>query len=56
MLGRTKMLGGVLVLRTVAAAHVPAGPAHSQVNPPVPRCETLLAAGRVGLLVVTALR
>ena len=44
MFGRMIMLGGVLVLRIVAAADVPAGPAQAKMHPGVAAREAFLAA------------
>ena len=43
--GRAKVFRGVFVLRGIAAADVPAGEAHSQMDPSVLHFQTLLAAG-----------
>src|SRR6267143_6893119 len=48
MPGFLEMLGGVLVLRIVAAADVPARPAQAQMHPGVSRREAFLAAVGVG--------
>src|SRR5713101_7241477 len=45
MAGRVKVLRGVFVLRGIAAADVPTGEAHSQMDPAVLHFQTLLAAG-----------
>ena len=45
MAGRAKVFRGVFVLRGIAAAHVPAGEAHPQVDPAILSFQTLLAAG-----------
>jgi len=47
-----EMFGGVFVLRGIAAAHVPARQAQSQVNPVVPHSQAFLAAFRVRLNIV----
>src|SRR5437879_3304091 len=44
MPGLLEMLGGVLVLRVVAASDVPARPAQAKMHPSVARCEAFLAA------------
>src|SRR5437867_6970354 len=52
MPGLLEMLGGVLVLRVVAASDVPARPAQAKVHPAVSHCEAFLAtigAGHGGL-------
>ena len=41
--GGMMVLGGVLVLRAVAAPHLPADQAHPQVDPGIARIEALLA-------------
>jgi hypothetical protein len=46
------MLGGVLVLRGIAAADVPACEAHTKVNPGIAGFQAFLAAARVRLHVV----
>jgi hypothetical protein len=51
VVGRMIMFGGVLVLGTVAAAHVAAGQAQAKVNPAVAHLQTLLASGGMGLYV-----
>jgi len=43
MLRRMEMLGRVPILRIVAAADVPTGPADSQMDPAVAQLEALLA-------------
>ena len=48
VLRRVEMLGGVLVLRTVTAAHVTTVQAHAQVNPGVASLQTLFTALCVG--------
>src|SRR5437016_8760889 len=48
MPGLAEMLGGVLVLRVVAAADVPARPAKAKMHPGVSRSEAFLAAVRFG--------
>src|SRR6266446_6929842 len=48
MPGLLEVLGGVLVLRVVAAADVPAFPAQAKMHPGVPRREAFLAAVGVG--------
>jgi hypothetical protein len=47
-----EMLGGVLVFRGIAAAHVAAGQAQAQVYPGVAHLQAFLAAARVRLDVV----
>jgi len=47
MFGAVEMLGGVLVLRRIAAAHVPARQAQAQMNPAIAKFDTLLAHMRV---------
>ena len=42
-----RVLGGMLVLRRVAAAHVAARHAQAQVHPGVPRLQAVLAAAAV---------
>src|SRR5215213_326826 len=51
-----EVLGGVLVGRRVAAAHVAAGAAHPQVHPPASALQALLAAVGVRLHVVDLVR
>ena len=46
MVGRVKVFGGVLVLRGIAAANVPADEAETQMNPAIACLETILAAVR----------
>ena len=46
---RTEMLGGVRVLRRIAAADVPALEARSQVHPAVPSFEAFFAAIGTGM-------
>src|SRR6266705_2244010 len=48
MPGLLEMLGGVLVLRFVAAADMPARPAQAKMHPGVSGGEAFLAAARVG--------
>src|SRR6266581_2337328 len=48
MPGLLEMLGGVLVLRVVAASDVPARPAQAKMHPGVSRGEAFLAAVGVG--------
>src|SRR5436190_3514061 len=48
MPGLLEMLGGVLVLRLVAAADVPTLPAQAKMHPGVSGGEAFLAAARVG--------
>jgi hypothetical protein len=43
----TKMLGGMLVFRTVAAPHVPAGFAKAQLHPGIAGLQTLFATIRL---------
>lgn len=43
MLRRVEMLGRVFILRVVATADVPAGPAESQMDPGVAQLKALLA-------------
>jgi hypothetical protein len=52
VLGIVEMFGGVFVLRGIAAAHVPARQAQSQVNPVIPHFQAFLAAFRVRLHIV----
>src|SRR5690348_2363007 len=49
--GGVRMLAGMFVARRVAAAHVPAGHAQPQMEPPIARLHAFLAPGRVGLYV-----
>src|SRR5205823_5760088 len=49
MLGGMEMLGGMLILGRIAAAHVAAGQAQAQVHPSVAHFQTLLASARVRL-------
>jgi hypothetical protein len=44
-----KVFGGVLALRLVAAAHVPAGDTQAQVDPTIAGLQALFAAIGVGL-------
>jgi hypothetical protein len=44
-----KMLGGVPVLRGIAAADMPACEAQTKVHPPVPHLQTFFAAFRMRL-------
>ena len=48
MAGGVKVPGGVLVGRRVAAADMPADEAHAQMDPPIPRFQTILAALSAG--------
>jgi hypothetical protein len=48
MAGVMKMLGGMFVLRRIAAAHVPADHAHPQVNPGVAHFDALCTDVNVG--------
>src|SRR6266567_2531457 len=48
MLRRAEVLRGMLVLRIVAAAHVPAGPAQPKVHPRVSHGQALLTARGIG--------
>ena len=48
MVGRVEMLGGVLILRRVAAADMPAFETEAQVNPRIPDSQTILTAIRAG--------
>jgi hypothetical protein len=41
--GGVKMLGGMLVLRRIAASHVPAFQAHSQMYPRIAGLDAILA-------------
>jgi hypothetical protein len=54
--GRVKMLGGVLVLRIVAAADMAADQAHAQMHPAVPASETFLATVGITLAVCDSLK
>jgi hypothetical protein len=47
VLRRMEMLGRVLVLRTIAAAHMATVQTHAQVNPSVPSLQALFTASRV---------
>src|SRR5471030_753540 len=47
MLGGMEVLGGVLVLRIIAAADMPAAPAEPQMHPRVSGSEAFLAAAAV---------
>ena len=49
MLGRMKMLGRMFVLRRIAATHMPAGHAQSQVDPNITHLQTLFAAAGMRL-------
>jgi hypothetical protein len=49
VLGRMKMLGRVLVLRRIAATHVPARQAQAQVYPAIAHLQTFLAAAGMWL-------
>ena len=49
---RMKVLGGVLVFRRIAAAHMPAGQAQAQMNPAVAGLEAFLASMRMRPYVV----
>ena len=49
MLGRVIVFGGVLVFGLVTTAHVPAGQAHSQMDPGITELETLFTTAGVGL-------
>jgi hypothetical protein len=44
VVARVEMLGGVLILRTVTAADMPAFETEAQVDPPIPDSQTLLTA------------
>ena len=48
MVGRVKMLGGVLILRIVATADMPAFETEAQVYPRIPDSQTILTAIRAG--------
>jgi len=47
MAGGVKMFGRVLVLRGIAAAHVPAGHAQAQMHPTITELQAFLAASGV---------
>src|SRR5215469_394916 len=55
MLSRMKMLGGVLVLRRIAAADVPADAAQSQMHPAIAHLQALLATASVRLYIANLL-
>jgi hypothetical protein len=56
VLGRMKMLGGVLVLGRIAAAYVAAGQAQAEMHPSVTHLQALFAASRVRLYVANLIR
>jgi hypothetical protein len=49
MLGLMKVFSRVLILGRIAAAHLSAGQAQSQMNPGVADLETLLASAFIGV-------
>jgi hypothetical protein len=52
MLGPVEMLGGMFVLRRIAAAYVPAGHAKAKMHPPIAHLQALFTAFRVRLYVL----
>jgi hypothetical protein len=44
-----KVLGGVLILGRIAAAHLPAGQAQAQMNPGIADFQALLASAFIGV-------
>ena len=48
MVGRVKMPGGVLILRRIATADMPAFETEAQVYPRIPDSQTILTAIRAG--------
>ena len=56
VLASMKVLGRVLILRTIATTHVPASQADAKMNPRIARLQTFLAAIRVRRLMQIDLR
>ena len=48
MIGRVEVLGGMLILRGVAAADVPTSLADAQMHPGIPECQTFFTTIRAG--------
>jgi hypothetical protein len=49
MFGRTKVFGGMFILRRITASHMPAHSAQTEMNPSVSHLKALLASMRIGL-------